>query len=79
MILCNGKVTFDGSHRIEADPEEVRTILKFGFKEDSSEEVYTIAYTLADGSQYVYDSDPGSESANLALGGLITYENWKKD
>lgn len=80
LILANGKVTFKGADLvIKSSPEEVRKALQYGF-ETSSGDVKTVAYTLADGTQYTYSNAASAGySADYALGGLITYENWKKD
>lgn len=80
LILANGKVTFSGSDlEIKASPEAVRKALQYGF-ETSTGDVKTIAYTLADGTQYTYNNAAtAGYTSDYALGGLITYENWKKD
>ncbi len=80
LILANGKVTFSGSDlEIKASPEAVRKALQYGF-ETSTGDVKTVAYTLADGTQYTYNNAAtAGYTSDYALGGLITYENWKKD
>ena len=80
LILANGKVTFSGSDiTVKSSPEAVRKALQYGF-ETSTGDVKTVAYTLADGTQYTYNnSATAGYTPDYALGGLITYENWKKD
>lgn len=87
LILTDGKISFykgdtsDKNLVIESDPDAVRNILTYGYKEDPDDEdskMLTIAVTFHDGKQYIYSSKD-DDLANLSLGNMITYENWKKD
>lgn len=84
LILTDGKIRFEKSDlKIESDPDVVRNILTYGYKEDPDDDeskMITIAVTFHDGKQYVYSGSSNTGyTANLALGNMITYENWKKD
>lgn len=81
LILCDGKLEVSGSsNKIHANPSEVRKCLQYGYVDSATGDVITVAYTLKDGDEYIYSSlDAKGNTANLALGGLISYENWKKE
>ena len=81
VILCDGKVTVTQSGAIlNADPSAVKRCLEYSYQNASNGDFYTVAYVLTDGNEYVYASlDDSGDVQNLALGGLISYENWKKE
>lgn len=81
LILCDGKLEVSGTDNvIHSNPSEVRKCLQYGYVDPATSDVITVAYTLKDGDEYIYSSlDAKGNTANLALGGLISYENWKKE
>lgn len=81
LILCNGTLDVDGADsQLHASPSLVRDCLKYSYVDAGTGQTNSIALVLRDGNEYIYSSlDNMGETANLALGGLISYENWKKE
>ncbi len=81
LILCNGTLDVDGADSVlHASPSLVRDCLKYSYVDAGTGQSNSVALVLRDGNEYIYSSlDTMGETANLALGGLISYENWKKE
>ncbi len=82
LVLSNGIVKVNAAEaEVQANPGEVRKVLAMGYFNTSlSDKSYTVARVLREGNEFIYSSlDPKGDTANLALGGLISYENWSKE
>lgn len=82
LILSDGKVYVKADNAvIAANPGEVRKVLGLGYiNKAESDNAYTVARVLREGNEFIYSTlDPKGDTANLALGGLISYENWSKE